>query len=42
MRQLEKAATKDNLDAYMNRINENYATKKDTYALSAIIEAKAD
>ena len=41
-RQMEKTATKDNLDSVMSFLTENYASKKEAQLLSDTLQLKAE
>jgi hypothetical protein len=41
VRQLEKTATKDNMDSFMNYVKENYTLRKETHHLATVLENKA-
>jgi len=42
LKQLEKAATKDNLETVMTYVDNTHATKKDTSAIFMKLETKAE
>jgi hypothetical protein len=42
LRQLEKTATRDNLDSFMSHVDQTYTNRRDTQSLADIIEQKAD